>query len=54
MKTLKEREKEHLLDILEKTMWDLEKTARVLQIPLAQVKRKIKEHGLVRYAGTER
>ena len=46
IKTLKEREKEHLKNVLEKTRWDLEKAARLLQIPLSQVKRKIREHGL--------
>lgn len=46
IKTLKEREKEHLEDVLEKTGWDLEKTARLLQISLSEVKHKIMEHGL--------
>jgi len=45
-KTLKEREKEHLEDVLEKTGWDMEKTARLLQICLPEVKQKIMEHGL--------
>jgi len=45
-KTLKEREKEHLEDVLEKTGWDLEKTARLLQISLSEVKQKVMEHGL--------
>lgn len=46
IKTLKEREKEHLEDVLDKTSWDLGKAARLLQIPLSQVRRKISEHGL--------
>ncbi|MEA2040386.1 MAG: helix-turn-helix domain-containing protein [Thermodesulfobacteriota bacterium] len=46
IKTLKEREKEHLEDVLEKTGWDMEKTARLLQISLSEVKQKISEHGL--------
>ena len=45
IKTLKEREREHLQVVLKKTSWDLDKTARLLQIPLSQVKRKIREHG---------
>ncbi|HOP46694.1 MAG TPA: helix-turn-helix domain-containing protein [Desulfobacteraceae bacterium] len=46
IKTLKEREKEHLKEVLEKSNWDLEKAARLLKIPLSRVKRKISEHGL--------
>jgi len=45
-KTLKELEKEHLQGVLKIACWDLEKAARLLQIPLAQVKRKIREHDL--------
>jgi DNA-binding NtrC family response regulator len=44
-KTLKEKEKEHLREVLKMTRWDLEMTSRLLQIPLPQVKRKIREHG---------
>jgi transcriptional regulator with GAF, ATPase, and Fis domain len=47
MKTLKEREKEHLQKVLELTHWDLEKASRLLEVPLKQVKRKIREHGIV-------
>lgn len=46
IKTLKEKEKEHLLKVLKKTRWDVEMAARLLQIPLPHVKKKIKEHGL--------
>lgn len=46
IKTLKEREKEHLKEVLEKTNWDVEKAARLLQIPLSRIRRKISEHGL--------
>jgi transcriptional regulator with GAF, ATPase, and Fis domain len=46
LQTLKEREKEHLQEVLHRTHWNLEKAARLLQIPLSQVKRKIREHGL--------
>lgn len=45
-KTLKEREKDHLLQVLKQTSWDVEKAARLLKIPLSQVRRKITEHGL--------
>lgn len=45
IKTLKEKEKEHLQEVLKKTRWNLEKAALLLQIPLTQVKRKIREHG---------
>ncbi len=44
IKSLKESEKEHLLDVLEKTYWDLEKTSRLLKISLQKVKSKIKEY----------
>jgi transcriptional regulator of acetoin/glycerol metabolism len=46
LKTLKEREKDHLLQVLVKTHWNIQKTALLLQIPFAEVRRKIKEHGL--------
>ncbi|MFH1135245.1 MAG: helix-turn-helix domain-containing protein [Pseudomonadota bacterium] len=45
-KTLKEREREHLENVLAKTHWDLAKSARLLRIPLSQVKRKITEYGV--------
>lgn len=46
MKSLKESEKEHLETVLRKTHWDLQKTARLLQISLRQVKAKITEYGI--------
>ena len=46
-KTLKEREKEHLQKVLDLTCWDLEKASRLLKVPLKQVKRKIREHGMI-------
>jgi transcriptional regulator with GAF, ATPase, and Fis domain len=48
MKTLREREKEHLQKVLELTHWDLEKASRLLEVPLKQVKRKIREHDIVK------
>jgi transcriptional regulator with GAF, ATPase, and Fis domain len=46
IKTLREKEREHLQEVLNRTGWDLEKAARLLQISLPQVKRKIREHGI--------
>lgn len=48
IKSLKNKEEELLREVLGKTHWDLEKTARLLKITLSQVKRKIKEFGLER------
>lgn len=48
IKSLEENEKDHLLTVLDKTHWDLSKTARLLQIPLADLKSRIKSFGLVR------
>jgi DNA-binding NtrC family response regulator len=46
VKTLKQLEKDHLLQVLAKTRWDIGKTALLLQIPAPEVRRKIKEHRL--------
>jgi transcriptional regulator with GAF, ATPase, and Fis domain len=46
IKSLKLKEEELLQEVLAKTHWDLNKTARLLKITLSQVKRKIREHGL--------
>ncbi len=46
IKTLKEKEKEHLETVLAKTHWDINKSARLLRITQSQTKRKIKEYGL--------
>ena len=51
IKSLKIKEEELLKEVLVKTHWDLEKTARLLKITLSQVKRKIKEHGLIKSDG---
>lgn len=48
IKSLKESEKEHLLNVLEKTHWDLEKTSRLLKISLQSVKAKIKKYNIRR------
>lgn len=46
IKSLEESEKDHLTTVLEKTHWDLEKTARLLKITLAELKSKIAAYGL--------
>jgi transcriptional regulator with GAF, ATPase, and Fis domain len=46
IKTLQDKEKELLNEVLAKTGWDLEKASRLLQIPLPQVKQKIRKHDL--------
>ena len=46
IKSLKESEKEHLNNVLEKTHWDLSKTSRLLKISLQQLKSKITAYGL--------
>jgi len=48
IKSLKESEREHLVSVLEKTHWDLEKTSRLLKISLQSVKSKIKVYGISR------
>ena len=51
IKSLKIKEEELLKEVLVKTHWDLDKTARLLKISLSQVKRKIKKHGLTKTDG---
>ncbi|PIU50002.1 MAG: hypothetical protein COS92_03785 [Desulfobacterales bacterium CG07_land_8_20_14_0_80_52_14] len=48
IETLKAREREHILKVLNKTSWDIEKTAHLLQISPSLLRRKIKEHGIQR------
>lgn len=48
IKSLKENEKEHLKNVLDKTHWDLAKTSRLLKISLQQLKSKITSYGLAR------
>jgi len=52
IKTLQDKEHELLVKVLTKTAWDLDKAARLLQIPLSQVKMKIRRHGLQKPTGT--
>ena len=53
IKTLKDKERELIQEVLAKTDWNLEKASRLLQIPLAHVKKKIREHGIKKRALTE-
>ncbi|MCF8062583.1 MAG: hypothetical protein K9M82_08720 [Deltaproteobacteria bacterium] len=46
VKALREVEKDHLRAVLAQTSWDLEKAARLLEVSLPFLKRKITEHGL--------
>ena len=46
IKSLKESEKDHLISVLKKTHWDLDKTSRLLKISLRQVKSKITVYGI--------
>ena len=46
IKTLRDKERELVQQVLTKTDWDLPKASRLLQISLTQVKKKIREHGL--------
>ena len=45
-KTLKQREKEHIRQVLELTGWDEGKASLLLKIPLSQVQRKIRENAI--------
>jgi DNA-binding NtrC family response regulator len=46
IKTLSDKEKELLQKALSRTQWDLDKAARLLQIPISEVRKKIRIHGL--------
>ena len=46
IKTLSESKKEHLQTILEKTAWDVNKTAQLLKIPLKEVLQMMAEYGI--------
>ena len=48
IESLKESEKKHLIAVLKKTYWDIEKTSRLLKISLNSVKSKIKAYGIIR------
>lgn len=44
--TLKAKEREHIAGVLSSTAWDIDISARLLQITPSQLRRKIREHGL--------
>lgn len=46
IKTLNDKEKELLQNVLARTGWDLPRATRLLQIPIFELKEKIKKHGL--------
>jgi DNA-binding NtrC family response regulator len=46
VKALREVEKDHLRAVLAQTSWDLKKAARLLEVSLPILKRKITEHAL--------
>lgn len=46
IKSLKTKEKELLETVLAKTHWNLEKTSRLLEISVSQIKRKIKAYDI--------
>lgn len=46
IKTLNDKEKELLQDVLARTGWDLPRATRLLQIPISELKEKIKKHGM--------
>ena len=46
IKTLQEKEYDLVDKVLKETGWNLEKARRLLQIPLSQLKIKIKKHGM--------
>lgn len=52
IKTLSAKEKELLQNVLAKTGWDLPKATRLLQIPISELRTKIKQHGLKQDAAT--
>jgi transcriptional regulator with GAF, ATPase, and Fis domain len=52
IKTLQDKERELLREVLTKTDWNLQKASRLLQIPLSQVKKKIRHHGLKKPNGS--
>ena len=45
IKTLRECTREHFEMVLEKTRWDLEKTALLLQVPVVRVRQMLEEFG---------
>ncbi len=50
IKTLQEKEYDLIKKVLTQTEWNFEKASRLLQIPISQLKRKIKKHGMKKEA----
>ncbi len=50
IKTLQEKEYDLIMKILKETDWNLEQATRLLQIPISQLKRKIKKHNIKKVA----
>jgi DNA-binding NtrC family response regulator len=50
IKTLREKEYDLIGKVLKETGWNLQKSSRLLQIPISQLKRKINTHGMKREA----
>ncbi len=46
VKTLQEKEYDLIVKVLNETGWNFGKATRLLQIPVSQLKRKIKKHGI--------
>lgn len=46
IKTLQEKEYDLVERVLKETGWNLEKTRRLLQIPLSRLKMKIRKYGM--------
>lgn len=44
--TLKAKEREHIAGVLSSTAWDIDRSARLLQVSPSRLRRKIREHGL--------
>ncbi len=52
-KTLLEKEYDLIEKVLTQTDWNFEKATRLLQIPISQLKRKIKKHGIKQKGPTD-
>ena len=52
IKTLNDKEKELLQNVLARTGWDLPRATRLLQIPIFELREKIEKHGLKQASAT--
>ena len=53
IKTLQEKEYDLIDKVLTETDWNYEQATRLLQIPISQLKRKIKKHGIIKKASAD-